>query len=141
MAELKTKKNTASVSAFIDSVEHPERRADGRRLLALFKKTTGLKPVMWGTSIVGFGQYHYKSERSAQEGDWPLTGFSPRKANSTVYIMNGFKDYGALLSKLGPHKISGGSCIYIKRLADIHEPTLAAIIKKSVADMKKKYKA
>lgn len=141
MAELKTQKNKASVSAFIDSVADEQRRVDAKKLLKIFKAATGEKPVMWGSSIVGYGSYHYKSEKSAQEGDWMLTGFSPRKANLTIYIMPGFKDYGALLKKLGKHKISGGSCIYINKLSDVDETTLANIIKRSFADMKKKHKA
>lgn len=140
MAELKTKKNKASASAYLKSIKNPKRRADALELLPLMQKATGMKPVMWGTSIVGFGEYHYKSERSTQEGDWPLTGFSPRSANLTVYIMPGFKAYSALLKKLGPHKISGGSCIYITDLSKIHKPTLATIVKKSVAEMKKRHK-
>lgn len=140
MAEIKTKKTKESVSAFIKAVEDPQRRADAQKLLTIFKKATGLKPAMWGTSMVGYGEYHYKSERSTQEGDWPLTGFSPRKANLTVYIMPGFKSYGPLLKKLGKHKVSGGSCIYINKLTDIHEPTLVAIIKDSVKEMKRRYK-
>ncbi len=139
MAELKTKKNAGSVVAFINRVEDPQRRQDATQLLQIFKKVTGMKPVMWGTSIVGFGSYHYKSERSTQEGDWPLTGFSPRKANLTIYIMPGFKNYIALLKKLGKHKISGGSCIYINKLSDVHISTLGAIIKSSVKEMQKKY--
>lgn len=75
----------------------------------------------------------------AKKGDWPLTGFSPRKANLTVYIMPGFKAYAPLLKKLGKHKISGGSCIYIAKLSDVHEPTLRTLIKKSVSDMKNRY--
>lgn len=140
MAELKTKKNKATVAAFLNSVKDPKRRLQGKELLTLMKAATGMKPTMWGTSIVGFGEYHYKSERSSQEGDWPLTGFSPRSANLTVYIMPGFKAYSALLKKLGPHKISGGSCIYITDLSKIHKPTLATIVKKSVAEMKKRHK-
>lgn len=139
MAELKTKKSKSSASAFINTVKDPQRRADAKQLLMIFKKATGMKPAMWGTSIIGFGQYHYKSERSSREGDWPLTGFSPRKANLTVYIMSGAKAYGALLKKLGKHTISGGSCIYINKLSDIHVPTLVAIIRKSVRDMKKRH--
>lgn len=139
MAELKTKKSIASPVAFIDTLTDPEKKKDSKALLALFKKATGERAVMWGSSIIGFGSYHYKSERSRQEGDWPLTGFSPRKANLTIYIMPGFKEYGPLLKKLGKHTISGGSCIYIKRLADIHQPTLATIIKDSVKEMKKRY--
>lgn len=139
MAELKTKKTKASASAFVNSIGDPEKRKDAKTLLALFTKTTGYKPIIWGSSIIGYGSYHYKSDRSTQEGDWPLTGFSPRKQNFTVYIMPGFKQYGPLLKKLGKHTISGGSCIYFKRLSDIHQPTLKTIIKKSVAEMKKKY--
>src|SRR6185503_14543283 len=107
MAELKTQKNTASVTVFLASVPDEQRRKDGLELLKIFKKATGMKPTMWGSAIVGFGQYHYKSERSTQEGDWPLTGFSPRKANLTVYIMGGLgaaKKQGGLLQHLGKHK-------------------------------------
>lgn len=139
MAELKTKKTTVSPTLFLSTIADNEKRADAKKLLAVFKKATGMKPVMWGSAIVGYGSYHYKSERSTQEGDWMLTGFSPRKANLTVYIMPGFKEYGELLKKLGKHKISGGSCIYINKLADIHLPTLGTIIKRSVKDMQKRY--
>lgn len=92
MAELKTKVNNASVTAFINGVTDPVQRADAKTLLALFKKITKEKPKMWGTSIIGFGMYHYQSERSAQEGDWPLTGFSPRKQNLTLYLMLDLKE-------------------------------------------------
>lgn len=140
MAELKTKKNNASVATFLNSVADKWRREDAKQLLLIFKAATGMKPKMWGTSIVGFGQYHYKSERSTQEGDWPLTGFSPRKANLTVYIMPGFKKYASLLKKLGRHKISGGSCIYLNKLSDADIPTLRTIITLSVKEMQKRYK-
>lgn len=139
MAELKTKKTSASVPAFLKAVPDVQRRKDATELLSIFKKATGMKPALWGDSIVGFGTYHYKSERSTQEGDWPLTGFSPRKANLTVYIMPGFKSYAPLLKKLGKHKVSGGSCIYINKLSDVHVPTLTAIIKDSVKEMQKRY--
>ncbi len=139
MAEIKTKKTNASAIAFIKSISDEKKRADGLALLKIFKDATGLPPKMWGTSIIGFGQYHYESEKSAQKGDWPLTGFSPRKQNLTVYIMPGFKEYGELLKGLGKHTISGGSCIYIKRLSDVDTKVLAKIIKASVRDMKKKY--
>lgn len=141
MAELKTKKTKASVAKFISSVDDEQKRKDAKTLMKLFGQVTKEKPVMWGTSIIGFGSYHYKSERSAQEGDWPITGFSPRKQNLTIYIMSGFTAYGALLRKLGKHSISGGSCIYIKRLSDVHLPTLRTIIASSVRDMKKRYAA
>ncbi len=139
MAELKTKVTKINPTAFIKTVQDAEKRKDSLALLKIFKDATGEKPKMWGTAIIGFGQYHYKSERSTQEGDWPLTGFSPRKQNLTIYIMPGFKEYTALLKDLGKYKISGGSCIYIKKLDDINQKVLALLIKKSVADMRKKY--
>jgi hypothetical protein len=139
MAELKTRKSIASPTAFLASVPDEARRKDATQMLKIMKEVTKERPVMWGGSIVGFGSYHYKSERSTQEGDWPFTGFSPRKQNLTIYIMPGFKEYGPLLKKLGKHTISGGSCIYVKNLADIHVPTLKTIIKKSVAEMKRRY--
>ena len=94
---------------------------------------------MWGDSIVGFGEYHYKSERSSQEGDWPLTGFSPRKRNMTVYIMPGFTKYKDLMNKLRKHKTSV-SCIYFNKLQDINTEVLKQVIRRSVAEMKKIYK-
>jgi hypothetical protein len=105
-------------------------------LLEVFQKITGEKAVMWGSSIVGFGVYHYKSERSKQEGDWPLVGFSPRKQNLTLYIMHGNKQSQTLLKKLGKHKTSGG-CLYIKNLADVDQVVLASLIEKSFQYIKK----
>ena len=137
MAEIKTKKNNASVSSFIKSVENETRRKDSKELLKIFKEATGLKPKMWGTSIIGYGSYHYKSERSSQEGDWPRTGFSPRKANMSVYIMSGFKGYKDELKKLGKHKHSVG-CLYFNKLEDIDTKILKKIIKKDFHVMKKK---
>lgn len=141
MAELKTQKNKASVSKFLASVEDEERRKDGQALLKIFKEVLSEKPEMWGTSMVGFGSFHYKSERSKQEGDWPLTAFSPRKQNLTIYIMPGAGKYPELLSKLGKYKISGGSCVYVKRLTDVDTAVLKKLIKQSVQDMKKIQKA
>ena len=138
MAELKTKKTNASVAKFLNSVENEQRRKDGLRLLKVFKEVTKLPAKMWGSSIVGFGEYHYKYERSRQEGDWPLTGFSPRKRNMTVYIMPGFKNYQDLMNRLGKHKTSV-SCIYFNKLEDIDLKVLKQIIRRSVADMKKIY--
>ncbi len=138
MAELKTKKTRASVLKFLESVEHEQRRKDSLELLEIFKQATKMAPTLWGDSIVGFGEYHYKSDRSKQEGDWPLTGFSPRKRNMTVYIIPGFSDYQDLLSKLGKHKTSV-SCIYFNKLENIDVKILKQIIRRSVADMKKLY--
>lgn len=140
MAELKTKVTQASVKDFIDKVPDKTKRQDGLALVKLFQKITGEKPKIWGTNIIGFGSYHYKSERSSQEGDWMLTGFSPRKQNLTLYMMLGFKDYSVLLKKLGKHKISGRSCLYINKLSDVDTSVLQQLIKQSFLAMKKKYK-
>ena len=133
---LKTRKNDASVEAFIESVENLTRRQDGFILLELYKKATGLEPKMWGDSIIGFGEYHYKSERSSQEGDWPLAGFSPRKANLTLYVMNPFADYTDLLAKLGKHKTSV-ACLYINKLSDVDMSVLEELIAMSYNDARK----
>ena len=130
MAELKTKPNKGSVTTFISSLENEDRRKDSKTLVALMKKLTGEKPVLWGPSIVGFGDYRYKYA-SGREGDWFLIGFSPRKQNMTLYIMDGFKKYGDLLKKLGPYT-TGASCLYVKRLADIDMNILSEMIASSV---------
>lgn len=136
MAELKTKATAQSVTDFLNTIEPAEKREDSFVLLEMFTKVTGEKPVMWGTSIVGFGKYHYKSERSKQEGDWPLVGFSPRKANLTLYIMMGIKGDADILEKLGKYKMSGG-CLYINHLSDVDKTVLSKLIKKAFLYMKK----
>jgi len=138
MAELKTQKNKASVAQFIAAVDDPQKRKDSKELLKIFKEVTKMSPAMWGGSIIGYGSYHYKSKRSKQEGDWMLTGFSPRKQALTIYIMSGFEKYEVLLRKLGKYKHSRG-CLYVKRLEDIEVVVLKKLIKASVADMKKMY--
>lgn len=137
MAELKTKKTKASVSEFLSGFP-VEKQKDCNELLRIFKRATGMKPTMWGTAIIGFGTYHYKSERSSQEGDWMRTGFSPRKANISIYIIPGFRNYATQLKKLGKYKTSV-SCLYINKLSDIDTKVLELIIKLSMKDMKKKY--
>ena len=138
MSVLKTIVNEASVTEFINNVSDVTKRNDSLALLALFSKITGEMPKMWGPSIIGFGSYHYKSERSKQEGDWPLTGFSPRKQNLTLYFTLGFDDYARLLADLGKHKVSKG-CLYINTLADVDISVLEKLIEQSVVAMKKKY--
>lgn len=138
MAEPKTKATKESVVEFLESINPTEKQVDGFVLLKMFEDITGEKAVMWGPSIVGFGQYHYKSERSTQQGDWLMTGFSPRKQNLTLYIMAGNKDSDDLLSKLGKHKTSVG-CLYINKLSDIDPKVLGLLIKKSFQYMKKMY--
>ena len=138
MAELKTKKNDSSVMEYINSVQDDSKKQDSLELLIIFKECTNEDPKMWGSSIIGYGSYHYKSERSRQEGDWPLTGFSPRKQNISIYIMPGFDKYQKELAKLGKHKTSVG-CLYIKRLSDIDLEVLKHIIKDSTKTMKAQY--
>jgi hypothetical protein len=140
MAELKTKVNDASVDDFINAVEDETKRADSKTLVTLFTKITGEQPKMWGSSIIGFGQYHYKSERSSQEGDWALTGFSPRKQALTLYLMIGYNNYDDLLAKLGKYT-TGKGCLYIKRLSDVDMKVLQSLIEKSVAFMRAQYPA
>lgn len=125
MAEIKTKVTEASVEDFINSVDNETRRKDGFVLLEMYKKVTGLEPKMWGPSIIGFGQYHYKSERSSQEGDWPLAGFSPRKQNLTLYVYP--NNFPKLLKDLGKHKTSVG-CLYINKLSDVDTSVLEKLI-------------
>ncbi|HYF13376.1 MAG TPA: DUF1801 domain-containing protein [Candidatus Paceibacterota bacterium] len=138
MAQLKTKKNKGSVAKYIASIPDAQKREDAKELVKIFSQVTKEKATMWGTSIVGFGEYHYKSDRSRQEGDWPRTGFSARKQNLSIYVMPGFKRYGSILKKLGPHTTSVG-CLYVKRLEDIDISTLKTLIKESLKDMRKKY--
>lgn len=130
MAELKTKPTGQSVERFLKSISDKARREDCFTLLELMRQVTKAEPRMWGTSIVGFGSYHYKY-RSGREGDWLLTGFSPRKQNLTLYIMAGFQGYGDLLKALGKHK-TGKSCLYVNRLEDIDLPRLERLIRESV---------
>lgn len=138
MSELKTKVNDVSVINFINKISDDVKRQDSHALLTIFARITGEQPKMWGTSIIGFGQYHYKSERSKQEGDWPLIGFSPRKQNLTLYFMLGFDDHADLLKKLGKHKTSVG-CLYIKKLEDINMQILEKLVKQHFTAMKDKY--
>ena len=138
MSELKTRLGEGSVEEFIGSIENHQRRTDGMELLKLFEIATGMSPKLWGTSIVGYGKYHYKSERSGQEGDWPLVGFSPRKASLTIYAMPQTDSYEGLLQKLGKHKTSV-ACIYVNKLSDIDKNILAEIIKDSVEEMRRRY--
>ena len=138
MAELKTKLNKASVGSFLQSVKDEERKLECMTVLALMKKITKAEPAMWGDSIVGFGSYHYKSD-SGREGDWFITGFSPRKQNLPIYIIAGFTQYPELMKKLGKFK-TGSSCLYIRKLADIDMNVLEELIGQAYQYMKKKYK-
>jgi hypothetical protein len=139
MAELKTKKTTESVDAFLRAVQDPQKQSDCRTVAKMMKAATGAAGKMWGTSIVGFGSYHYKYA-SGQEGDWPLAGFSPRKQNLVLYIMAGFSGAPRLMKKLGKYR-TGKSCLYLKRLSDVDLDVLRQLIDASVAEMRKRYPA
>jgi len=134
MAELKTRKTDASVEKFIKGVTDEKRRKDCLTVLAMMKEITKANPKMWGTSIVGFGSYHYKYA-SGREGDWFAVGFSPRKQDLTLYLMSGVARHPDLLKKLGKHR-TGVGCLYIKSLDDVHLPTLNRLIRESVRSVR-----
>lgn len=130
MAENKTRTTDKSVQAFIDSVEDERKREDCLALVQLMQDVTGEEPRMWGDTMVGFGSYHYKYA-SGREGDMFLAGFSPRKQNLTLYIMAGFDEYQALLSRLGKYK-TGKACLYVKSLRDVDMDVLKDMVERSV---------
>lgn len=137
MAKNKTTENTGNVFDFLQSVENEQRRKDSLTVLEIMKEITGVEPKMWGTSIVGFDTYHYKYE-SGREGDFMIVGFSPRKTSLTLYIMPGFERFDELMQKLGKFK-TGKSCLYVKKLEDVDEKVLRALINDSVKYMREKY--
>ena len=139
MAENKTKPTEQNVEDFLNSVADERKREDSFKILELMKEVTGFEPTMWGSSIVGFGSYHYKYD-TGREGDSILTGFSPRKQNLTIYNMDGFEGYDDLLKALGKHTIGKG-CLYIKRLDDVDLSTLKRLIEKSFNQVKQKHNA
>ena len=136
-SDLKTKPTRQSPNAYIKSIDDYKKRKDCITLMGMLKKITGHAPKMWGTSIIGYGQYHYQY-KSGREGDWFITGFAPRKQNLTIYIMPGFSKYQTIMKKLGKYKL-GVSCLYVKSLDDIDQKLLHELISKSVEDMKKIY--
>ena len=137
MAELKTKLNDKSVEDFLNTVEDEQKRKDSFELLKIMREISGEPAKMWGSAIVGFGSYHYVYA-SGREGDWMLSGFSPRKASITLYLMAGFDQMGDELASLGKHKVGKG-CLYVKSLSDIDEKVLRKMIKKSIAIIRKRY--
>lgn len=137
MSELKTKPNHGDVESFIASVEPEQKRDDSRALLKMMQEITREEPVLWGPSIIGFGNYHYVYE-SGREGDWFLTGFSPRKQALTIYLMGSYGFDNPLMDKLGKHK-TGKGCLYVKKLDDVDEKVLKELIEKSIEALKKRY--
>lgn len=137
MADNKTKPTDITAEAFLGDVEPERKREEARALDALFRRVTGWAPVMWGPSMIGYGRYHYRYE-TGREGDMLATGFSPRKARHSIYILPGYADYSEILSRLGKHA-TGKSCLYINKLADIDLDVLAELIKAGVRDLAATY--
>lgn len=139
MGEIKTKSTNIDVDSFLMSIEPEKKRLDCIELKKAFDSVLTEKAALWSNNMIGYGTYHYKSERSKQEGDWPLIAFSPRKSNIVIYIMSGASKYNDLLEKLGKYKASSGSCIYINKIEDINLDVLKELIAASVNDMKRIY--
>jgi hypothetical protein len=140
LVELKTKENDTDVISFLSALPDEQKREDSLTLLKMMKAVTRAEPMMWGGSIVGFGKYIFTSPKTGRSGEWFMTGFSPRKQNLTVYFMTGFSKYGELMNKLGKYKISGGSCLYINKLADVDSKVLKELVANSWEYMKEKHK-
>lgn len=141
MSTIKTKQTEESVIDFINSFADTEqKRKDSYELLKIMSDFTGYEPKMWGPSIIGFGCYHYKSDRSKQEGDWPLVGFSPRKAAISLYVYVGTKEQDDMLKDLGTFKM-GKACIYVKKLVDINIDVLKKMMEQTVKFLQEKYKS
>lgn len=139
MSEIKTKQTEADVYQFIQSFADTEqKRRDSLELIKLMREVTGKEPKMWGPSIIGFGKYHYKSDRSRQEGDWPMLGFSPRKAAISLYVYTGSPDHAHLLEGLGKFKM-GKACIYVKKLSDLNQEVLIKLMQESIRFLQNKY--
>lgn len=132
--QLKSAQNDNDVRAFLETVEPQSLREESYELLELFESVTGMEAKMWGTSIIGFGEYTYYRS-NGDEGSYLATGFSPRKSGPTIYIMPGYQDYSAILSDLGKHKL-GKSCLYLKRLSDVDKKILEKLIKQGLKDLK-----
>ena len=136
-AQNKTRVTATDPTGFIASIDHPTRRADAETLDRLFRRVTGFLPRMWGPTMIGYGQYHYRYD-SGSEGDFLATGFSPRKANLSIYILPGYADFGPILSRLGKHR-TGKSCLYVNKLADIDPVVLEELIRAGREDLGRRW--
>lgn len=133
MSQNKTTPTTQNVADFLASVQPDSKARDAQELDALFQRVTGFTPQMWGASIIGYGRYHYRYE-TGRTGDFLATGFSPRKARHSIYIMPGYQDYSRILARLGKHRL-GKSCLYVNKLADIDMEVLAELIETGLNDL------
>lgn len=139
MAELKTQQSNEDVIEFINNFANNEqKRKDSFELLKIMEDFTGYEPKMWGPTMIGFGMYHYKSDRSKQEGDWPLIGFSPRKAAISLYVYSGMPEHEHLLKDLGKYKM-GKACIYVNKLSDINIEVLKKLMKETIDLLQERY--
>ena len=137
MADLKTRETADSPEAFIERVENARQRDEAREIVAWLTEMSGSPPRMWGPSIIGFGQYHYRYE-SGREGEMPRLAFSPRKGNTVFYINGGFENYAEIMDRLGKYK-TGKGCLYIRSLADVDKTALVELLRSSLDFMDKKY--
>lgn len=137
MAQNKTQATNADIAAFLEAVEPPRKAEEARQLDRLFQQVTGFRPRLWGPSIIGYGRYHYVYD-SGRQGDFLATGFSPRKAAFSIYIMPGYADFGAILQRLGKHR-TGRSCLYVNKLADIDLAVLAELIRAGLEDLNRRW--
>lgn len=137
MSELKTRPTRASVARFIGSIEDERQRKDAKRIDQIMRSVTGSNPVLWGSSLVGYGRYDYRYA-SGREGSWFLTGFSPRKRNLVIYVMSGFSTEPALMRRLGRHK-TGRSCLYLRKLDDVDLDVLTELVRRSVEKIRKRH--
>lgn len=137
MAELKTKKTRASVTAYLNGISDKQKRADCKAIARMMRDVTGDRAAMWGSSIVGYGSYDYEYA-SGRKGNWMLCGFSQRAQNIAIYIMSGFSEFGHLMKRLGKYK-TGKSCLYVKGLDDVDQKVLRELISGSVREMRRRY--
>lgn len=135
MSDLKTRPTDQSVELFLAGIDDAQKRQDCQAISEIMREVTGAEPRMWGENIVGFGSYHYRYA-TGREGDWPLTGFSPRKQNLTLYLSYGFEQHGELMQRLGKHKV-GKACLYIKRLSDVDQNALRELVQRSVEQLRR----
>lgn len=136
MSENKTKPTDVDINEFLNKIENPAQTEDTLKIIKMMKEITGEEPKLWGDSIIGFGEYRYKYA-SGREGDWFLTGVSPRKNNTTLYLSYGFENHSDLMGELGKYK-TGKACLYIKKLEDINEAALKKLISRSAEEVKKR---
>lgn len=137
MSENRTRPTEQSVAEYVENLPDERRREESGRLIEIMQRATGSEPVLWGSSIIGFGRYRYTYD-SGRSGEWALVGFAPRKGKLSIYLMDGFEGREELLEELGPHS-TGKSCLYVTRLERVDEQVLERLVEASVAAMRRRY--